>query len=54
MSEQEKKRQRIYDLLNTEAKPSQKKKKNFEIIRVSLSYLPNPSARAGYDRRSIF
>ena len=32
MSEQEKKRQRIYDLLNTESKP----KKISEIIRVSL------------------
>ena len=24
------------------------------IIFISLSYLPNPSARAGYDTRSIF
>ena len=29
-------------------------KKSMKIISTSLSYLPNPSAQAGYDTRSIF
>ena len=36
MSEQEKNRQRIYDLLNAETKPKKKKKKDSRIIGVSL------------------
>ena len=27
---------------------------NIKHVRIPLSYLPNPSARAGYDTRSIF
>ena len=43
MSEQEKKRQRIYDLLNTEIK---QKKKNSEIIGVSLWPPSSPDLNA--------